>query len=43
MLLVFTTYDTYAKILAHVRDHVQQFYGNFRTLHSNVSNTENQM
>ena len=26
------TYATYANILAHVRNHVRQFYGNCRTL-----------
>ena len=26
------TYVTYVKILAHVRDHVQRFYGNCQTL-----------
>ena len=31
------TYVTYAKILAHVRDHVRQFYGNCRTLQWQVS------
>ena len=30
--LVFAHVRHYAKILAHVRDHVRRFYGNCRTL-----------
>ena len=30
------TYITYAKILAYIHDHVQQFYGNCRTLNKQL-------